>query len=172
MNVRDAISSAIFYTAVVLITLLLLQVGSRYGCHTVHEDFRLMEPRLQRGSHVFVDKARRRPEELTYGDIIMYRRPAWKRAAYSYEFGRVLGKPGDVVEMRGHRLYRAERREDELGPLEMVSEPYVDPRDMPNDFSAFLVPRNSLFVLHDNRRRRQPLRNLIVPARAIRGRLR
>lgn len=171
MNIRDLISSILFYAGVFLISMLLIRVGSRYGFYSVHQDFRLMEPRLQRGSHVFLDRARRLPEELTYGNIIMYRRPAWKRAAYNNAFGRVLGKPGDVVEMRNHRLYRAERREGTLAPLEMVSEPYVDPRDLPQDFSAFLVPRNTVFVLHDNRRRREPLRNLIVPARAIRGRV-
>jgi len=172
VNVKDIVSSVLFYAGVFLVGLLLIRVGSRFGVYSVHEDFRLMEPRLQRGSHVFVDKSRRDPSELSYGDIIMYRRPAWKRAAYKYEFGRVLGKPGDLVEMRNHRFYRAERREGQLGPLELVSEPYTDPRDMPKDFSAFLVPRNTVFVLHDNRRRREPLRNLIVPARAIRGRLR
>jgi len=172
VNVRDIVSSVLFYTGAILLGFLLLRVGSRYGFYSVHEDFRLMEPRLQRGSHVVVDKFRRTPEDLTYGDIIMYRRPAWKRAAWSYEFARVVGKPGDVVELRRHRLYRAERREGALGPLEMIGEPYVDPRDMPKDFSAVLVPRNCVFVLHDNRRRREPLRDLIVPARAIRGRVR
>jgi hypothetical protein len=83
----------------------------------------------------------------------------------------VLGKPGDVVAMRSHKVHRAERREGELGPLQPVSEPYVEPRDLPDDFSEFVVPRSTLFVLYDKRRRRPPLRDLLIPVRAVRGRM-
>ena len=170
MNVRDIISSIIFYAGVVCITLLLIRVGSRYSFAKVHQEFRGMEPRLQRGDHVFLDKGIRRPEQLEYGDIIMYRRPLWKRGAFDYEFARVMGKPGDVVSMSNHKLYRAEGRAGELLTEEPVGEPYLNPRDRPEDFSPFVVPRNTVLVMHDNRRKREPLRNLLVPVRAIRGR--
>ena len=172
MSVRDIISSVIFYVGMVLIAFLLVQFGTRYSVQKVHQDFREMEPRVERGSHLVVDKGIRDPDELAYGDIITYRLPPWRRKAYSYEFARVLGKPGDVVEMKNHRLYRAERREGQLAPKEKISEPYVDPRDLPADFSAFVVPRNTVFVMYDKRRRRGSLRDLLIPVRTIHGRMR
>ena len=171
VSVRDIVSSVIFYAGMILLSLLLLRVGTRYSMEKVHEDFRGMEPRLQRGSHIFLNKTLRQPDQLSYDDIIMYKRPAWKRASYAYELARVLGKPGDLVEMRDRRLYRAERRDGKLGPLQLVNEPYVDPRDIPTDFSAFAVPRNTIFVMQDDRDRRESLRNLLVPVRSIAGRM-
>jgi len=170
LNIRDLISSTVFYVGVVVVSLVLIRVGTRYGFDKVHEDFREMEPGLQRGTHLFVDRSIRQPEQLNYGDIIAYLRPPWKRAAYKYEFGRVVGKPGDVVEMQSSKLLRADRRDGELELPRAVSEPYVDLRDRPADFSPFVIPRNTILVFYDSRARREPLRNLLIPVRSIYGR--
>jgi len=151
--------------------LLLLHVGTRYGCGRVPQEFTRMQPRIERGANLWLNKHACEPEDLEYGDIIMYRRPLWKRASYNYEFARVLGKPGDVVRLAHSKLYRAERREDKLEPEHEVQENYLNPRDRPADFSAFVVPRNTLFVLFDDRNHREPLRDFLVPVRAIYGRV-
>ena len=39
------------------------------------------------------------------------------------------------------------------------------------DFSPFVVPRNTLFVMFDKRNHREELRNLLVPQRAIHGKV-
>jgi len=171
VGIRDIISSIIFYAGMALVSLLLIRVGTSYGFEKVHLKFTEMEPRLERNRYVWLNKRDRAPEQLAYGDIIAYRRPMWKRAEYNYEFARVVGKPGDVVAMRECRLYRADRLEGKLSPMEMISEPYLNPRHRPDDFSAFVVPRNTVLVLFDNRRVREPLRNLLVPVRAIHGRV-
>ncbi len=168
---RDLVSSAIFYAGVAGACAALVHFGSTYGLHKVDEQFRAMEPKLVRGHYMRINRRVRRPEQLHYGNIIMYRRPMWKRAGYDHEFGRVVGKPGDVMEMRDYRLWRAERRGDKLAPLEKVSEPYLSPRHRPKPFSPFVVPRNCVLVMFDDRGRREPLRNLIIPARSIRGRV-
>lgn len=168
---RDLVSSAIFYAGVAGVCLALVHFGSTYGLVKVDEQFRAMEPKLARGHYVRINRRVDRPELLHYGDMIMYRKPMWKRARYDSEFARVVGKPGDVVELRDYRLWRSERHDEKLGPHEKISEPYVSPRYRPKGFSPFVVPRNCVFVLFDDRGRREPLRNLIIPARSIRGRV-
>jgi len=171
MTPRDMISSAIFYTGLIGLTLLLVRLGTKYSIEKVSQDFTRMEPRLERGGHLFVNRHARTPEALEYGDIICYRRPLWKRTSYQYEFARVLGKPGDVVELASKRLWRSERREGKLEPRQAVVEPYLNPRDRPADFPPFLVPRNTLFVMFDSRHHREPLRDLLVPVRSVVGRV-
>ena len=171
MSVRDAISSIVFYAGVILVCLLIVRLGTTYGYEKVHLRFTVMEPRLPRNHYVWVNKRDRSLDRLAYGDIIAYRRPLWKRAEYAYEFARIVGLPGDMVEMEACRLYRRERIEGRLSPRQMVAEPYIDPRHRPDDFSPFVVPRNTVLVMYDNRRKREPLRNLLVPFRSIYGRV-
>jgi signal peptidase I len=171
MKPRDIISSVIFYAGLVGVSLLLVRLGTQYGLEKVPQEFTRMQPRLERGGHLWVNKYVHHPEDLEYGDIIMYRRSLWKRASYSYEFARVLGKPGDVVRLTGTKLFRADRREGKLEPEHQVQESYLNPRDRPTDFSAFVVPRNTLFVLFDDRSHREPLRDFLVPVRAVQGRV-
>ncbi len=171
MKLRDIISSVVFYVMLIGFLLLLVRLGSQFGWEKVPQSFSRMEPRLGRGEHVFVNRWARRPEQLEYEDIIMYRRPLWKRGSDQYEFARVAGKPGDVVEMINSVLWRAERREGKLEAKHPVTENYVDRRDRPADFSAFVVPRNTVFVLYDSRSHREPLRDFLVPVRSIHGRV-
>ena len=170
-NWRDIVSSIIFYAGLAGGCALLVHYGSSYGWYKVDEKFRDMEPKLARGHYVWLDRRTRRPEQFHYGDLVMYRVPMWKRTSYEHEFARVVGRPGDVVELKGYRLYRAERREGKLGPREKIGEPYLNPGHRPRDFSPFVVPRNCVFVMYDDRSRRGRLRNLIIPARSIRGRV-
>lgn len=171
MKPRDIISSVIFYTILVAVTVLLLHLGTRYGCGKVPQEFTRMQPRIERGANLFVNKHARDPADLEYGEIIMYRKPLWKRASYSYEFARMLGKPGDMVRLSGNKLFRAERREGKLEPEHEVDERYLDGRHRPADFSALVVPRNTVFVLFDDRSHREPLRDFLIPVRAIYGRV-
>jgi len=170
-NWRDILSSLIFYAGIGLGCALLVHYGSSYSWKKVDEKFRAMEPRLSRGHYVWVDKRARRPVQYEYSDLVMYRRPIWKRTSYAYEFARVIGKPGDVVEMKTHKLYRAERRDDDLLPPEPITERYTQAHHRPPGFSPFVVPRNTLFVMFDKRNSREPLRNLLVPQRMIYGKV-
>lgn len=171
MTVRDMLGSAVFYIGLTAATLLLVRLGTKYSIEKVSQDFTRMEPRLERGGHLFVNKWARLPQDLEYEDIIMYRRPPWKRTSYEYEFARVVGRPGDLVELSGSRLWRAERREGKLESKQQITEPYLNPRDRPIDFNAFIVPRNTVLVLFDNRDHREALRDLLVPVRSICGRV-
>jgi len=173
MKPRDIISSVIFYAGVTGVVLLLVRLGTQYGLEKVPQDFTRMQPRIERGGHLFVNKWARSPEDLEYGDIIMYRRPLWKRSSVEYEFARVLGKPGDLVALTDKKLYRSGRRAGKLDSEkpQPVAESYLNQRDRPADFSPFIVPRNTVFVLFDDRHHRERLRDFLVPVRAIHGRV-
>jgi len=73
--------------------------------------------------------------------------------------------------MINSKLWRQERREGKLEAKHPVTENYIDPRDRPADFSAFVVPRNTVFVLYDSRSHREGLRDFLIPVRSIQGRV-
>jgi signal peptidase I len=171
VNVRDIISAVVFYGAALLILTILVRVGRTYGWAKVDEEFKLMEPALPRGHYKWIDKRAGTTESLHYNDLIMFETPPWKRVAWDYEFGRVIGLPGDLVEMRYGQVRRVERTDSGLAEPEKLVEPYVPPYQRPEDFGQFIVPRNAVFILFDQRRRRPPLRDLIVPERVIYGRV-
>lgn len=172
-NWRDIVSSIIFYGGVTVACALLVHYGSSYGWYKVDEKFRDMEPKLKRGQHVWLDKRSRKPAQFRYEDLIMFRVPVWKRTrvSYDYEFARVVGKPGDVVELKGWVLYRAERQDGKLGPHQKIQEHYINKGHRPKDFNAFVVPRGTLFVLYDDRGHRPTLRDVLVPVRSVQGRV-
>jgi len=82
MKPRDILGSVVFYVILIGVLLIIVRLGSQYGWEKVPQSFTRMEPRLGRGDHVFVNKWACRPEQLEYEDIIMYRRPLWKRATW------------------------------------------------------------------------------------------
>jgi signal peptidase I len=171
MSVRDAVSSAIFYAGVAIICSLLIRTGTTYSWQKVDDEFTLMDPRIKRGSHVWVNKRIRRPGELAYEDIIMFEPPLGRERRFPREFARVIGKPGDVVELQGDELYRAERQDGELAPKQRITEHYVKTHRRRISVPELMVPRNCVFVLFDDRGERMDPRHLIVPTRAIRGKV-
>jgi len=171
MNVRDALSSAVFYCGSFLLFYLMVSLGSTYGWEGVHERFRSMEPTLKRNHHYWVDKRVRSAGQLGYEDIIMYERPLQKRSHYRYEFARVVGRPGDIIELQDGKLFRQERLQGALGERRLVSEHYAHALRFRAKFEAFMVPRDTVFVLYDDRNEFPPLRDLLVPNRAIHGKV-
>jgi signal peptidase I len=100
-----------------------------------------MLPTIQLQDRVMVDKFFFKYfDEIRQGDIIVFHPPP---AAHSTEdfIKRVIGLPGDTVEVKNHLVYVNG---------EQLSEPYLleQPDD---DFPAMTVPSDSLFVMGDNR---------------------
>ena len=171
MNVRDTLSTAVFYCGVCLLFYVMVRFGTTYGWEGVDERFRQMEPAIKRNHHYWVDKRFDVPSKLGYKDIIMYERPLQKRSVYRYEFGRVLGRPGDVVELEDGKLFRAERLPDGLGKRQMIAEHYVHARRYRARFDKFMVPRDTVFVMYDDRNEFPTISDLLVPTRAIYGKV-
>ncbi|MDY4023134.1 signal peptidase I [Staphylococcus borealis] len=101
-----------------------------------------MSPTLNKGDRVIVNKIKITFNLLDDGDIIMYRQND------QLHFGRLVGKPGESIEIRNGELYRDDRQVDKF---------YAKNRDINNfairdlhDSDGDIIPPNSYFVLNDN----------------------
>jgi len=98
-----------------------------------------MEPTLHSGEFVIVNKLAYKLGEPQHGDVIVFRYP---RDPEQENIKRVIGLPGDVVQVRNGQLYVNDQ---------LVDEPYI--AAAPNYTMTWDVPEDSLFVLGDNRNR-------------------
>jgi signal peptidase I len=120
-----------------------------------------MEPTLQPGDRVLVRKVLYEPDR---GDVIVFEDPkggsgtdrgvvggflhwlsegvGFARPEHEDFIKRVIGLPGETVELRNGRLYVDGAR---------LEEPYLVGREDTRDYGPVEVPREELFVLGDNR---------------------
>jgi len=97
-----------------------------------------MEPTLLPHDRVLVDKFFYRLRQPRRGDVIVLRYPLNPQRNY---IKRIVGLPGDTLEMRGGALYVNGRR---------TTEPYLNGTPQ-GDYGPFVVPDDSVFVMGDNR---------------------
>jgi signal peptidase I len=98
-----------------------------------------MEPNFHNGEYLLVNKLAYRLGEYQRGDVIVFKYPGDITKDY---IKRVIGLPGDVVELREGVLYVNEQ---------MVTEPYAT---MPMNFMSTpprIVEAGTLYVMGDNR---------------------
>lgn len=100
-----------------------------------------MLPTIQLEDRVIVDKFFfKHFGELQRGDIIVFHPPASAHASDDF-IKRIIGMPGDKVQIKNHVTYVNDK------PL---SEPYtLEPAK--EDFGPVIVPEGSLFMMGDNR---------------------
>ena len=126
---------------------------------------RSMEPTLEVGDRVVVNRLAYRVGEPAHGDVVVFLRPtgadqsssagpvSWVRRAVAQGLGgtppgsedlikRVVGLPGDVVEGRDGALWRNDRR---------VDEPYLRPGTLTSDFDKVRIRPGHYWVMGDNR---------------------
>lgn len=96
-----------------------------------------MLPTLQMGEFILVNKTKHATEELHYGDIVVVKHPNANKQLVK----RVIGKAGDIIEIREGKLYINEKEQQEAY---IYSEAF---ENMP----AVLVEKESIFVMGDNR---------------------
>jgi signal peptidase I len=97
-----------------------------------------MLPTLHNGDRLMIDKVSYRLREPRYGEIVVFRFPANPRQRF---IKRVIGLPGDTVEIRQNRVYLNGQ---------VLNEEYLN-GTMYGNFGPVVVPENSIFVLGDNR---------------------
>jgi signal peptidase I len=97
-----------------------------------------MEPGMEDGQRLIINKAVYHFHEPARGDVIILRPPIEPHKEY---VKRVIGIPGDTVEVRSGVVY--------VNGLPL-KEPYI--KEIPRyNFASFTVPENNYFVLGDNR---------------------
>ena len=99
-----------------------------------------MAPLLSDQERIFINKFVYRFEPIQRGDVVVFWYPLDRSKSF---IKRVVGLPGETVEIRRGALYVNER---------VVPEPYVPPQyeDL-SDFGPVRVPRDSYFVMGDHR---------------------
>ena len=97
-----------------------------------------MEPTLHHGERLLVNKVLYRWREPVRGEIVVFRYPRDENTDF---IKRVMGLPGETVELRLGRLYIDER------PLH---EPYIRQAGLSN-MDPVTIPEGQVFVLGDNR---------------------
>lgn len=97
-----------------------------------------MEPALYNGERLLVDKVTYRFRAPRRGEIVIFRYPSDTRRKF---IKRVIGLPGDRIEISRHKLYING---------EPLDEPYIKGPTY-GDFGPIVVPEGTIFVLGDNR---------------------
>ena len=111
-----------------------------------------MAPTIQQGDYVMADTWRYDGSDPQFGDLVVFRAPGNVDVKY---LDRVVGLPGDQIELRDDVLYRNGL---------IVNEPYIQissggmGRD--RDYGPVTIPDDSYFVLGDNRHRSRDSRYL------------
>ncbi len=101
-----------------------------------------MIPTLQVGDHVFTDRLSYKRREPQHGEIVSFTYPSRTAGAPDdIMVKRIIGLPGDTVEIKDGAVFRNNERLDE---------PYIR-EPIEYTFPAMKVPEGKLFVLGDNR---------------------
>ncbi|MGE5391590.1 MAG: signal peptidase I [Deltaproteobacteria bacterium] len=99
-----------------------------------------MLPTIKLGDRLLVNKFIYYFKKPTRGDIVVFKPPEVLNAKYDY-VKRVIGLPGDKIEIKDSKLYINDKE---------IQEPYIA-QPMSQDFGPVTVPENSLLVMGDNR---------------------
>ena len=120
----------------IVIALLLFLVINTISAR-IRVDGRSMEPTLNSGQFVLVNKLAYKLGSPQYGDIIVFHYPRNPDQEY---IKRVIGLPGDLVEIKAGQVFVNDQ---------LIDEPYI--LNEPTYQDRVRVPVNALFVLGDNR---------------------
>lgn len=101
-----------------------------------------MEPTLLVGDRILINKHIYKTDEPKRGEVVVFRYPLSPEKAY---VKRLIGEPGDTVEMVGRTVYINGK------PIKEHYAQYVDPGSINDHFGPYRVPSNQYFVMGDNR---------------------
>jgi signal peptidase I len=100
-----------------------------------------MEPTLYEKEWLFINKIAYEFGKPERGDVVIFKDPGPEHKQYLVK--RIIGVPGDTLEIRNGQLYRNG---------ELTIEPYTDSKIEYEDVPAFKVSAGHYFVMGDNRR--------------------
>lgn len=103
-----------------------------------------MEPTFKTGQYLIIDQLSYRFEEPTRGDVIIFRFP---EDPSKFFIKRVVGLPGDTVELKGERVTVTPADGEEF----VLPEPYLSPENLKEDYLTITLQKDEFFVMGDNR---------------------
>lgn len=103
---------------------------------------RSMEPTLNEGDWLFINKIVYEFGEPKRGDVVVLKDPSEDKSRKEHLVKRIIGIPGDTLEIRGGQLYVN-------GVLQV--EPYTDVKIEDGDYAQITVSPDHYFVMGDNR---------------------
>ena len=135
-----------------ILTALLFLVVSNLVAQPFEVEQRSMEPTLASGDHILIDKLSPRWSPYARGDVIVFHAPGQYDAAGIPYVKRVIGMPGDTIQIENGRIYVT----PDGGLPTRLDEPYLDGIEatLPQGVEGgrmWTVPENAYFVLGDNR---------------------
>jgi signal peptidase I len=122
-----------------------------------------MQPTLQDGEWLFINKIGYIIGAPDRGDIVILKDPEEQLGFRQYLVKRIVGLPGDTVEVINQKLYVNGVANEE---------PYTDVPIMDGDYGPEVVPEDHYFVMGDNRREYASTDSRVfhsVPEKLIKG---
>lgn len=101
-----------------------------------------MQPTLYEGEKLIINKIALSFGNPGRGDIVVLHDPSTGPDRKEYLVKRIIGIPGDIVEVQDQQLYVNGK---------VVDEPYIDTAIQDPDFSELTVQEGTYFVMGDNR---------------------
>lgn len=143
---KDRVRSAVEWIAVIVGALVVALVVKTFLFQAFYIPSASMEPTLEKGDRVLVNKLSYDLHDIHRGDIVVFELPPEKVGPDGIKdlIKRVIGLPGETIETRDGLVYIDGKR---------IDEPYL-PEGVTTDNPAIerqVVPEDHIFVLGDNR---------------------
>ncbi len=141
---RRAARSTIEWVVIIAAALALALVVKTFLVQAFFIPSASMEPELNIGDRVLVNKVSYRLHDINRGDIVVFERPDCDGTDPTIKdlIKRVVGVGGDSVEGRDGGVYLNGQR---------LAEPYLPPGQATADFGPVRVPSGHIWVMGDNR---------------------
>lgn len=134
------------YAEAIIIALILALIIRTFVVQAFKIPSGSMIPTLQIGDHILVNKFIYRFTDIERGDIIVFKFPKDESRDF---IKRVIGIPGDKIEIRDKKVYINDKELDEPYAIhEEQGGASYHPRD---SFGPIIIPENKYFMMGDNR---------------------
>jgi len=101
-----------------------------------------MQPTLVERERLFINKIIYSISDPKKGEVVVLHDPSQDDSKKEFLVKRIIGVPGDVIEVKDHQIYLNGQ---------LLEEEYIDTSIQDPDFSAITIGENEYFVMGDNR---------------------
>jgi signal peptidase I len=153
VNRRSSTGCLFEVVETLVLTLVIFFVIQNFVAQPYQVQQNLMERTLEPGQYVLVDKLTPRWDSYSRGDVVVFNPPETWTSDPTPFIKRVIGLPGDTVEVRGDGLVYVNGV--------ALDEPYTyknaqgvnEPTEASPDQTRWVVPAGELFVMGDHRQK-------------------